>query len=638
MAAAAEKFRLEMDAMRDRERQKAQEISGATDMDAFDKKLEDAAAAGQFEDSDEEDLWDMPTESEASKPTNEAPLLFQQSFAEPQAPADSKPLTLDQPAFGLSSLMDAPFGLKPVVVEVQDEWYYLDPQGMQQGPFKTAEMREWFEAGYFKPHLPIRFGREGTFTALANHFLQGQMPFAAPPQPSPKMSMGVDIRLNEQQRLMELHQQRQQQQMLQLQQQQQQQRMMQFNQEEKIRLEMQRLELARQQQNHLFHQQQIMHQQQQQHQHLQQQQQQQMFLQQQDSWQQSQREGIMSALGMFGGNDAKSVLPAQPSHQFESDLRVGQHAVQGQPSHDAAVRLSDPWGATQRSTQETRDVLTSQGASLVPDQSSSAGLLDPWGKVTSQINSFAVETGTQSKVVSDVVSHEKQLEGQTAQQSVEDAIPSTPKETPTPPAKEKAKVSPPKKQARSNDEKRDSRWGAAPVQATSAKSLKDIQEEEQRQLRKSLEEQSSDSDLAKMGAQLKMMLGVSAGANAQAAPAQSASPAKAPQTAAPRPSAPATNAWGVPARPTQASTTGKSMREILAEEERLASERAKRSENQATSSHWMNVVAGNTAAPKALSPRACPNVSIEEQHSSEPCVCDRGSCCGDENGFDPKQG
>ena len=32
-----------------------------------------------------------------------------------------------------------------------DEWYYTDPSNALQGPFSSQDMREWLEAGYFKP-------------------------------------------------------------------------------------------------------------------------------------------------------------------------------------------------------------------------------------------------------------------------------------------------------------------------------------------------------------------------------------------------------------------------------------------------------------------------------------------------------
>lgn len=46
-------------------------------------------------------------------------------------------------------------------------WYYADPQGNIQGPFKGIEMRQWLEAGYFNEDLPISQNRNGGFSALS---------------------------------------------------------------------------------------------------------------------------------------------------------------------------------------------------------------------------------------------------------------------------------------------------------------------------------------------------------------------------------------------------------------------------------------------------------------------------------------
>ncbi|TMW57354.1 hypothetical protein Poli38472_003279 [Pythium oligandrum] len=620
MAAAAEKFRREMDAMREEERKKtAGAESAVTDMDAFDKKLEDAVAAGQFEDSDEEEVqWDDPTDLGDLKNDDDS-LLFQATFNQSPEP---KPLALEEPSFSLASLSDNTFGLAPLTLEVEvvDEWYYLDPQGMQQGPFKTMEMREWFEAGYFKPHLPIRFGREGTFTPLANHFLQGQMPFAAPPRPTPKTSV------IEQQRLMEMHQ-RQQHEMMRLQQQQEQQRMLQFNQEEKIRLEMQRLEIARQQQNHLFQQQQQMihqqQQQQQQHMLLQQQQQQQ----QQSSWQRSQREGIMSALGIFGGGGNDAGLGANDSFRseasFQSDFRAQpQFDLRGGAPHvqqDQLFRnenpapIHDPWGSN--GNQRTFGDITNQaeyfgGAEhqgAIPRNPESSmspqNNVDPWGKPSNPLQELL--SSQEVHVEKAVASPQK-----APAQPTKDESPVSSKLSPSP-KKEKSKVSPIKKNVRANEAaKRDVAWSnATTVNAPNAASLKKIQEEEQRQLRKQLEEEQKDSvDLASMGAQLKMMLGVSANAPAPPtppAPTQAPAPpapVSAPTPTPPRgpPAPPAAPAWGAAATAAKPLQSSKSLREILAEEERLAAERAKRAEAAPTSSHWMNVVAGNSVAAPAV--------------------------------------
>jgi hypothetical protein len=46
-------------------------------------------------------------------------------------------------------------------------WYYSDPQGNIQGPFRGNEMRQWLEAGYFKGDLPISQQPNGPFQALS---------------------------------------------------------------------------------------------------------------------------------------------------------------------------------------------------------------------------------------------------------------------------------------------------------------------------------------------------------------------------------------------------------------------------------------------------------------------------------------
>ena len=49
-------------------------------------------------------------------------------------------------------------------------WYYSDPQGNIQGPFRGEEMRQWLEAGYFKSDLPISQQQTGHFHPLSALF------------------------------------------------------------------------------------------------------------------------------------------------------------------------------------------------------------------------------------------------------------------------------------------------------------------------------------------------------------------------------------------------------------------------------------------------------------------------------------
>eukprot|EP00741_Cyanophora_paradoxa_P003440 tig00000704_g3343.t1 len=45
-------------------------------------------------------------------------------------------------------------------------FYYLDPQGVTQGPFTKGEMAAWHEAGYFTPDLPTRSNLDTVFQRL----------------------------------------------------------------------------------------------------------------------------------------------------------------------------------------------------------------------------------------------------------------------------------------------------------------------------------------------------------------------------------------------------------------------------------------------------------------------------------------
>ena len=143
--------------------------------------------------------------------------------------------------------------------------------------------------------------------------------------------------------------------------------------------------------------------------------------------------------------------------------------------------------------------------------------------------------------------------------------------------------------------------------STKSKSFKDIQQEEQREsLNKMSDDKSNTANLAQMGAQLKMMLGVdsmavtanTAPVSAPPAPAAKLTPKPTPAPTS-HPHTSVASPWGTPATVTK-SNTSKSMRDILAEEERLAQERARANENAPTSSHWMNIVAGNKVAAAAI--------------------------------------
>ncbi|TYZ57856.1 hypothetical protein PybrP1_012421 [[Pythium] brassicae (nom. inval.)] len=453
MAEAAEKFRLEMDALRlELNAPVAVDLQKENngDLDEFDKKLEVAAAAGQFEDSDEEDAqWDEPTDVGAG-------------------------------GGGGSGVVD--------------EWFYLDPQGNQQGPFKSVEMREWFEAGYFKPHLPIRFGGDGQFTALASHFVVGQTPFAAPlPQPSPS---------------------------------------------------------------------------------------------------------IGAALGIFGGEQDRGIPTTEGFHnvmqpQFQSEFRTQHHLGAHDPALRDALFLNDG-GARQQNE------FWGQGAAAA------AGAPAPTPASAASSSSLHQIQNEEKRKAADSV---RQSPAKAAPRVAPTAPTSKPQQQPQP--QQQAPAAPAAAPATSNATKKAQKpkakaaaaTAAAPTEAAKAvwvdpsaaptKSLQQIQQEEQRELRRRMEDTVGGANLEQMGAQLKMMLGVQPSAASGAG--SGASP------------------WGVPpatAQPTQAAKQ-QSLRDILAEEERLAQERAKQSQSTSSAgSHWVNVVAGTTPAPAPKPSRALGPVPV----------------------------
>ena len=70
-----------------------------------------------------------------------------------------------------------PQGAGPIARGKPSEWYFLDPQGTQQGPFAASDMRDWFERGYFKPTAvnemqgaSVRAGGTGDFSPLRTMF------------------------------------------------------------------------------------------------------------------------------------------------------------------------------------------------------------------------------------------------------------------------------------------------------------------------------------------------------------------------------------------------------------------------------------------------------------------------------------
>ncbi|EEQ98920.1 hypothetical protein Pmar_PMAR012934 [Perkinsus marinus ATCC 50983] len=57
-------------------------------------------------------------------------------------------------------------------------WRYKDPRGTERGPFTFAEMRNWYEKGYFTRELEVTIREGGPFIKLGELYGPGHQPFS----------------------------------------------------------------------------------------------------------------------------------------------------------------------------------------------------------------------------------------------------------------------------------------------------------------------------------------------------------------------------------------------------------------------------------------------------------------------------
>lgn len=82
----------------------------------------------------------------------------------------------------------------PLDHEDAKKWFYRDPQGDLQGPFKAAEMAEWFSAGYFTMNLLVKRGCDATFQPLGDLIKRwGRVPFLPGPALPPLKDASIGI-------------------------------------------------------------------------------------------------------------------------------------------------------------------------------------------------------------------------------------------------------------------------------------------------------------------------------------------------------------------------------------------------------------------------------------------------------------
>ncbi|KAG8990796.1 hypothetical protein FRB90_001623, partial [Tulasnella sp. 427] len=69
------------------------------------------------------------------------------------------------------------------------KWFYIDPKGVIQGPWKSTLMQSWFDDGFLPPDLPVRRDTETEYTplkVLCANAKRSEQPFRPPtPPPTP---------------------------------------------------------------------------------------------------------------------------------------------------------------------------------------------------------------------------------------------------------------------------------------------------------------------------------------------------------------------------------------------------------------------------------------------------------------------
>ncbi|CAE6479369.1 unnamed protein product, partial [Rhizoctonia solani] len=79
---------------------------------------------------------------------------------EPEPEPEAEPSAIEP--FPIPTPAPTPPPPAPTVVK----WYYLDPKGVVQGPWKPSIMQNWLREGYLPPELPVRRADETEYTLL----------------------------------------------------------------------------------------------------------------------------------------------------------------------------------------------------------------------------------------------------------------------------------------------------------------------------------------------------------------------------------------------------------------------------------------------------------------------------------------
>jgi len=105
---------------------------------------------------------------------------------EQQMQAAAKRTTSDQNQQTGTLLQIQQLSVPPVT---NASWYYVNPQGIIQGPLNGVVMHQWLEAGYFKSDTPISQSNSGPFLPLKVYFPPKQR--SPPPPASPVIHLNT---------------------------------------------------------------------------------------------------------------------------------------------------------------------------------------------------------------------------------------------------------------------------------------------------------------------------------------------------------------------------------------------------------------------------------------------------------------
>ena len=56
------------------------------------------------------------------------------------------------------------------LASIERFFHYVDKKGKEQGPFTESKMREWYDQGYFKPHVKCKCDTDADWSTIGSLF------------------------------------------------------------------------------------------------------------------------------------------------------------------------------------------------------------------------------------------------------------------------------------------------------------------------------------------------------------------------------------------------------------------------------------------------------------------------------------